>query len=233
MRECAARKIKMPEREPLQLAIVRAKDAVRLLDAKLNPESRHRRWEMPDCVKIAILKALHPELGEREVLEGLEKGTLAVPRRNTYRFEDVRMAAILAFVGHMGRMGKRPEEISDEDFRRNGLAGLANNRFGSCFEALRWAGVLPEEGRHAFMFKTKPETYSNRENRVRDLKEAQERLGGDPRERRARDFMGISSKLYNMVVNYYHGSAFEAYLDAGLVTKKDEEYMRARNKPGK
>lgn len=229
MRECAARKIKMPEREPLQLAIVRAKEAVRLLDARLNPESRRRRWEMPDCVKIAILKALHPELGERDVLEGLEKGTLAVPRRNTYRFEDVRMAAILAFVGHMGRMGKRPEEISDEDFRRNGLAGLVN-KFGSCFEALKRAGVLSEEERHAYRFKNKPWTFSNRENRIEKLREAEEKLGGRPRDTRLRDLKEPFPKVYAMIINYYGGSVFEAYLDAGLVSKKDEEYMRARNK---
>lgn len=213
------------EREPLRLAIARAKDAVRLLDARLNPESKRRRWEMPECVRISILKALHPEMGEREIANGIESGRLEIPNRNVYLSEAVRRAALVSFVDYMRRMGKEPRMISDHDFRRNGLGGLVNNWFGSCSGALRWAGALSEDEVHAFRFKSRPWTFSNRENRIRALREEAKRIGKEPRETKLRD---LGDGIRIMVINYYNGSVFEAFLDAGLVTKKDEEYMRAQ-----
>ena len=75
-RLAAAKKISSGLDE-IELAIARAKEAVRLLDARLNPESRRRRWEMPECVMVAVMRALRPELsaeggcgGAREGAEG-------------------------------------------------------------------------------------------------------------------------------------------------------------------
>jgi len=220
--------------QEMDVAIRRAKTRLGLLGQEpcAKPkEAKERKWPIPEPVQVAMLKAMHPEMEGTRIKRLLRDGRMRLPQKK-YHLEEVRRAAILSFAEYMGRIGKTPTEIGDDDFCRNGLGWLVN-RYGSSFKALKSVGLLSEKDRHAHRFKKKPWTFSNRENRIKELREVQKKLGGEPRERRTRDFKEPFPKVYDMVINYYHGSVFEAYFDAGLVSEKDEEYMRARNKPGK
>ncbi len=217
--------------QEMDAAIRRMKTLLRLLEPEpcAQPKAhKERKWPIPEPVQVAMLKAMHPEMAEARVRKLLREGRMCLPGKK-YDIPGVERAAIISFVAYVG---KKPVEIGDDDFSRNGLGWLAN-RHGSSFGALKSVGLLSEKERHAHRFRKKPETFGNREKRIDKLREAQKKLGGEPRERRTRDFKEPFPKVYNMVINYYHGSAFEAYFDAGLVTKRDEEYMRANNKPGK
>ncbi|HNT60473.1 MAG TPA: hypothetical protein PKJ97_00675 [Candidatus Bilamarchaeaceae archaeon] len=213
-----------PER--IDAAVRRAKAALRLLEREpcARPKAgKERKWPIPEPVQVAMLLAMHPEMEGARIRKLLREGRLELPKRR-YHLEEVRKAAVLALVEYLG---KRPIEVSDEDFEGNGLGWLAN-RQGSSFRALREAGLLSCEDGHAYRFKKKPETFGSRDNRVRALREAAEAMGKGPSETRLRDLKGRFPGTYSMVINYYGGSLFEAYLDAGLVTGKDEAHMRAR-----
>jgi hypothetical protein len=217
--------------QEMDSAIRRARARLRLLEEKPCISRRERKWPIPEQVQLAMLEAMHPEMGVNRIRRLFEEERISLPQKK-YHLRKVREAAILSFAEYMGRAGKKPAEIGDGDFSRNGLGWLAN-RYGSSFEALKSAWLLSEKDRHAHRFRTKPWTFGNRENRIRALREAEAQLGGRPRDTRLRDLKEPFPKVYAMVINYYNGSVFEAYLDAGLVKGKDEELMRANNKPGK
>ncbi|NYZ60641.1 hypothetical protein H0O01_03005 [Candidatus Micrarchaeota archaeon] len=206
----------------MDVAIRRAKSSLRLLEAEPCKAPKERKWPIPEPVQVAMLKAMHPEMEGARIKRLLRDGRMRLPQKK-YHLEEVKRAAVLALVKHLG---KNPLCVPDEDFERNGLGWLVN-RYGSSFKALKSVGLLSEKDRHAHRFKKKPWTFSNRENRIKALREAEEKLGGKPRETRLWHLKDEFPKVHAMVINYYHGSVFEAYVDAGLATRKDEEYMRA------
>ncbi|MCX6773780.1 MAG: hypothetical protein NTY68_02150 [Candidatus Micrarchaeota archaeon] len=74
------------------------------------------------------------------------------------------------------------------------------------------------------MHKTPNGFFESRENRIEAIKRLVEKLKKNPRDVIKRDF--YSNSLSGLISHHYRNSSYLALLEAGLVTKRDEPYMR-------
>jgi hypothetical protein len=137
------------------------------------------------------------------------------------------------------KTGKEPRDISATDFENNGLRGVLSCYKGSPCLALEDAGYIysiKEALEHAkvLQFRTdkiypwemenSPRIYDDKEIRIAAVKWTVWKLGKEAKNITATDFQ--NNGLSRLLKHYYNDSPFEALLEAGLVTKEDEAYMR-------
>jgi hypothetical protein len=122
------------------------------------------------------------------------------------------------------KLGKEPCNITQEDFHSNGLAGFLNTSFygGSPYRALKEAGhkMHPWE-----MIRTPQHTFQSKTKRVKACKWLVQKLGKEPRDIVGAEF--TANRLAGLL-SYHKCSPYAAFLEARLVTKKDEEHMKKR-----
>jgi len=124
-------------------------------------------------------------------------------------------------------LGKDPREVTREDFNKNRLRGLLSGPFTSVYAALRAAGYDLEPWEVA---KIPNALFKDRETRIRISRwladKVKKESGREPRDIIGPDFEKHGIKA--LITHHYHDSPYEALLDAGLVTKDDEAYMRSK-----
>ncbi len=121
---------------------------------------------------------------------------------------------------------KDPRDITARDFISNRLDGLIIKQYkGSVYLAVTEA--FPElEIKPWEMASTPKGFYQDIENRIAATRWLAKRVGGDPRDIITEDFR--SHRMATLLNKYHAGSAFNALLEAGVVTPADEEHMRSR-----
>jgi hypothetical protein len=120
------------------------------------------------------------------------------------------------------KVEKAPCDILLEDFRSNRLGGLLANYYGDIpYHALKEAGYPLEPWE---MLRTPQGFYDSKDIRTAAMAWLVRKLGKEPRDIIQDDF--YSNRLWGLL-NRYNGSPYDALLEAGLVTKKDEAYMRS------
>jgi hypothetical protein len=158
-----------------------------------------------------------------------------------YRNPENRAAATRWLAWRMAGKGKTPKEITSDDFEDNGLSGLLATHYNysphlalveagyaySEEEALEHALTMRFDAEKIYpweMSKSPMGLYEKRENRVAAIRWlAWKMKDKEPRDIIAGDF---DSNGLRGLMPYYHDSPFEALLDAGLVSREDESYMR-------
>lgn len=138
------------------------------------------------------------------------------------------------------KTGKSPREIRYDDFRKNGLRGLLSELNDSAHTALLEAGYFytkkeaighleraefPTDKFYPWEAKVPKRFFREKRTRLAATCWLAKKLGRQPREMRAGDFK--SNNLAGMLKYYYGDSPYEALLEAGLVTSRDEDYMRS------
>ncbi|MDE1860103.1 MAG: hypothetical protein KGH72_00100 [Candidatus Micrarchaeota archaeon] len=165
----------------------------------------------------AAVSAAFPELNIR----GWEM--ICTPR-GIYPSPENRVAAVRELVKASGKGD--PRDLARSDFESHGLRGLLHGHYnGSTYAAV--VEAFPEQMIKEWeMAMTPMRFYESPENRVAAVRWLAEKLGKDPREITQKDFK--SNRLLGLLDWHYNGSPYEALLEAGLVTKEDEYFMRNR-----
>jgi len=117
---------------------------------------------------------------------------------------------------------KEPRDITLEDFESNRLGGLLRRYYESSpYGALKEAGY----GLHPWELPKSPQGFfESKENRMDAARWLAGKLKKKTRDITAEDF--YSNRLCGLI-SYHDGSPYRAFLEAGLVTKADEAYMRS------
>jgi hypothetical protein len=142
---------------------------------------------------------------------------------NFYETRENRVKAIKWLVRECKKAGTQLCDIIDKDFISRRLGGLLVDYYEkSAGRALKDAGyrINPWERIRApnRYYKSKPNRIKTAEWLVNELKGVK-----PPRDIIQTDFY---SKGLNGLLHYHKGSPFDALFEAGVVTKKDEAYMR-------
>jgi len=128
-----------------------------------------------------------------------------------------------------GREAKRPQDIIGDDFADNGLEAMLSRHYRNTpYLALIDAGykIEPWEMRNV-----QKGYFDKRKNRLKAIRWLAKKLKKEEKIE-ARDITKrhfIEARLSAMLAKHYGERPFLALLDAGLVTKEDEHYMRARS----
>jgi len=156
----------------------------------------------------------------------------------TYDSKETRIAVIKWLVA---KLKKDPRDLTREDFESNRLGGLlADDYTGSPYAAVLEAGYaysIDEALQHAKtgnfqtsklypweMATTPMGFYESKENRVAVIKWLVWKIPKDPRDIIQENF---HSNRLSGLLGCYGDSPYEAMLEAGMVTKADEQYMRS------
>ncbi len=148
---------------------------------------------------------------------------MSVTPRGFYESKKNRVAAITWLVK---KLSKESRDMTLEDFRSNRLGGLLSNYYSDIpYYALKEAGynLHPWE-----MLKTPQTFYESKDIRIAAINWLVQRVkksGKEPRDITQEEFR--SNRLGGLLYNYYNGSPYDALLEAGLISKKDEAYMRS------
>ena len=121
-------------------------------------------------------------------------------------------------------LAKDPREVTEADFYKNRLSGLFSGPFRNNVHLALAAGgydVPPWE-----LSKTSNAFFKERENRIAATRWLAGKVKKEPREIIGPDFH--ANGLKSLLTHHYNDSPYNALLDAGLVTKDDEAYMRSR-----
>jgi hypothetical protein len=137
-------------------------------------------------------------------------------------FYDIKANRIDALNWLVEKLGKDPRDITTRNFRSKRLGGLLNMHYrDSPYYALKEAGykINPWE-----MLTTPDGFYNLKETRISAVRWLVRKLGKEPRDMTSDDFH--SNRLGGLLGNHYGDSPYEAVLEAGLVSRKDEAHMR-------
>ena len=140
-----------------------------------------------------------------------------------HKFYEKKANRIVAVNWLVERLDKDIRDITHEDFTLYGLGGLLNNHYyDSPYKALQDAGykILPWE-----MKDTPQKFYEKKEHRVAAVKWLIRKLKKAPRDIKRKDFQ--NNGLGGLLSNHHNSSAYEALVEAGLVSRRDEAYMRS------
>jgi len=126
------------------------------------------------------------------------------------------------------KLRKKPKYLSGVDFKNNRLGGLLSVKYrdspyAAVTEAFPELNIQPWE-----MSVTPTGFYDRLENRVGAIKWLVKKLRKNPKNVTQRDFH--KNGLGGLLSNMHNNSPYEALLEAGFVTQRDEEHMRKRNK---
>jgi len=162
----------------------------------------------------------------KEAFPDIKFWEMIITPKGFYEKKENRVAAVKWLIE---KLKKDPRDLTQEDFKDNGLTGLLNHYYnGSPYEAVKEA--FPEMDIKPWEMASTPRKFYERgENRVAAVKWLIEKLKKDPRDLTQEDL--FSNRLSGLS-KQYNGSPYEALKEAGLVTEADEKYMRKKHGGG-